>query len=150
MAVIKMIKHSKNFVIGAWSLIKGLAVTMKYVFRPAVTLQYPTEKQPMSERFRGLVGLHPEKCIVCLQCMKMCPTACLAITHKLEDKKKTLETFKYNMELCCFCGLCAQVCPTGAIVMTDIYEISVYDRKKLDINLLDAKKYDEWTHTTVK
>jgi NADH-quinone oxidoreductase subunit I len=104
----------------------------------------------MSERFRGLVGLHPEKCIVCYQCMKMCPTACLAITHKQEDKKKTLETFKYNMELCCFCGMCAQVCPTGAIVMTDIYEISVYDRKKLDINLLDAKKYDEWTHTSVK
>ena len=150
MAVIKMIKHAKNFVVGTWSLIKGLAVTLKYFFRPAVTLQYPTEKQPMSDRFRGLVGLNSEKCIVCFQCVKICPTACLAITNKQEDKKKTLETFKYNMELCCFCGLCQQVCPTGAIIMTNIYEIGVYDRKKLDINLLDVKKYDEWTHTTVK
>jgi NADH-quinone oxidoreductase subunit I len=146
-----MIKRAKNFGTGAWSLIKGLAVTLKYCFKPAVTLQYPTEKQPMTERYRGLVGLRPEKCIICLQCVRICPTGCLAITHKQqEDKKKTLETFKYNMELCCFCGLCAQVCPTTAIIMTDIYEIAVYDRKKLDINLLDARKYDEWTHTTVK
>jgi NADH-quinone oxidoreductase subunit I len=150
MAIIEMIKYSKNFVIGIWSLIKGLAVTMKYCLKPAVTLQYPTQKRPMSDCYRGLVGLHREKCIVCYQCVKMCPTACLAITHKQEDKKKTLETFKYNMELCCFCGLCAQVCPTSAIVMTKIYEISVYGRKKLDINLLDEKKYDEWTHTTIK
>lgn len=145
-----MIKHSKSFVVGAWSLIRGLAVTIKYFFRPAVTLQYPTEKQTMSESFRGLVGLYREKCIVCYQCVKMCPTACLAITHKQEEKKKTLETFKYSMELCCFCGLCEQVCPTSAIIMTKIYEISVYDRKKLDINLLDEKKYDEWTHTNNK
>jgi NADH-quinone oxidoreductase subunit I len=150
MAIVKMIKRAKNLGIAILSLVKGLAVTLKYVFKPAVTLQYPTQKQPMTDRFRGLVGLRPEKCIVCCQCAKICPTACLAITSKQEDKKKTLETFRYNMELCCFCGLCAQVCPTSAIIMTDIYEIGVYDRKKLDINLLDAKKYDEWTHTTVK
>jgi NADH-quinone oxidoreductase subunit I len=151
MAVTKMIKRAKNFAVGILSLIKGLTVTLKYCFKPAVTVQYPTQKLPMTERFRGLVGLRPEKCIVCLQCTKICPTACLAITSKQqEDKKKTLETFRYNMELCCFCGLCAQVCPTSAIIMTNVYEISVYDRKKLDINLLDAKKYDEWTAATIK
>lgn len=150
MAITKMINRVKNFGIGAWSLIKGLAVTLKYCFKPAVTLQYPTQKLPMTERFRGLVGLRPEKCIMCYQCVKICPTGCLAITHKQEDKKKTLETFRYKMELCCFCGLCAQVCPTSAIIMTDIYEITVYDRKKLAINLLDPKKYDEWTGATIK
>jgi len=150
MAIIKMINCAKNLIVGVWSLIKGLVVTLKYFFRPTVTLQYPTEKQPMNDRFRGLVGLHPEKCIVCYQCVKICPTACLAITNKQEDKKKTLETFKYNMELCCFCGFCQQVCPTGAITMTNIYEISVFDRKKFDINLLNVEKYDEWTHTLVK
>ena len=151
MAVTVMIKRAKNFGTGALSLIKGLAVTLKYCFKPAVTVQYPTEKLTMTERFRGLVGLRPEKCIMCYQCVKICPTGCLAITHKQqEDKKKTLETFRYNLELCCFCGLCAQVCPTTAIIMTDIYESAVHDRKKLNINLLDAKKYDEWTGTTTK
>ena len=145
-----MINYPKNFIIGAWSLIKGLAVTLKYFFKPVVTLQYPDEKLSMNDSYRGLVGLNPEKCIVCNQCVKICPTACLAIASRQEDKKKTLETFKYNMELCCFCGLCQQVCPTGAIIMTNIYEISVYDRKKFDIDLLNVKKYDEWTDTTVK
>ena len=146
-----MIKCAKNFAAGTLSLIKGLLVTLKYCFKPAVTVQYPKQKLPMTERYRGFVNLRPEKCIVCLQCTKICPTACLAITSKQqEDKKKALETFRYNMELCCFCGLCAQVCPTTAIIMSDIYEISVYDRKKLDINLLDPKKYDEWTAATIK
>lgn len=150
MAVTEMINRAKNFAVGAWSLVKGLSVTLKYCFRPAVTVQYPRQKLPMTERFRGFVGLHPEKCIVCSQCVKICPTACLAISSTLQDKKKTLETFRHNMELCCFCGLCSQVCPTGAIIMTNGYEMTVYDRRKLDINLLDPKKYDEWTAATIK
>lgn len=150
MAIIKMIERSKNIIIGALSLLKGLVITLKNCFMPATTLQYPDQKQPMSEQFRGLVDLRPEKCIICYQCVKTCPTACLAITHKQEDKKKALETFKYNMELCCFCGLCQQVCPTNAIYMNKLYEIAVYNRDKLRINLLDKEKYIEWADTTIK
>ncbi len=145
-----MTKLLKDMTVGAFSLLKGLAVTMKYCLRHSVTMQYPTQKMPMAERYRGLVDLIPEKCITCYQCVKTCPTACLAITHKEVDKKKTLDTFKYNMELCCFCGLCAQVCPTSAIIMNKIYEISVYDRKKFDIDLLNREKYAQWANPTVK
>jgi len=114
-------------------------------------MQYPTQKKPMKERYRGLVDLHIEKCIKCYQCVKICPTGCLAITHKeLPDKKKELETFKYNMELCCFCGFCEQVCPTSAIHMNKIYEIAPYSRKQLYINLLDAEKYAQWINPTAK
>lgn len=140
----------KDLITGALSLMKGLVITLKNCFMPAITLQYPTQKQPMNERFRGLVDLRPEKCIICYQCVKICPTACLAITHKEADKKKALETFKYNMELCCFCGLCQQVCPTSAVYMNKIYEISVYDRNKLYIDLLNPEKYCEWINTIVK
>lgn len=150
MVIIKMINFLKNIIGGIWSLIKGLAITLKYHLKPAITLQYPTQKQAMSECFRGLVDLRREKCITCYQCVKICPTACLAITHKEADKKKSLETFKYNMELCCFCGLCQQVCPTSAVYMNKIYEIGVYDRNKLYIDLLDPEKYSEWINPTVK
>lgn len=145
-----MIKLLKDIAAGPLSLVKGLAVTLKYCLSPAVTLQYPDQKQPMTERFRGLVDLRPDKCIVCLQCVRICPTACLSLTHKEIDKKKTIETFKYNMELCCFCGLCRQVCPTSAVYMNKLYEIAVYDRNKLHIDLLDPEKYLEWTDTNIK
>lgn len=146
-----MIKFFKDLIIGFISLVKGLIVTLKNLLSHAITLQYPKQKQPMTERFRGLVDLRPEKCIVCYQCVKICPTGCLAITHKeSEEKKKSLETFKYNMELCCFCGLCDQVCPTQAIYMNKIYEIATYGHEKLYINLLNPEKYVEWAHPTVK
>ncbi len=145
-----MMKLLKDIAAGPLSLVKGLSITLKYCLRPAVTLQYPTQKQPMTERFRGLVDLRPDKCIVCQQCVKICPTACLSLSRKEINNKKTIETFRYNMELCCFCGFCQQVCPTSAVYMNKLYEIAVYDRNKLHIDLLDPEKYIEWTDTTIK
>ena len=140
-----MIGYFINIITGAWSLIIGLMVTLKNTLRRAVTIQYPTQKLSMTERFRGLVDLRVEKCIKCYQCVKICPTGCLSITHKeTPEKKKELVTFKYNMELCCFCGFCDQICPTQAIYMSRIYEIATYDHKKLKIDLLDNKKYAKW------
>lgn len=146
-----MIKYFKDLITGFISILKGMAVTFKNLMSVAVTLQYPKQKQPMCKRFRGLVDLDPKKCIVCLQCVKICPTACLTIAHsQAPEKKKALEAFKFNMEICCFCGLCEQVCPTSAIYMNKIYEIATDDHEKLYINLLDPKKYDEWLNPAVK
>lgn len=127
-----------------FSILKGLRVTLKNLFRRAVTLQYPSQKDQMKERYRGLVDLRKDKCIVCLQCMKICPTACLKITHEQQENKKVLTSFDYNMELCCFCGLCEQVCPTLAVYLNKIYEIAVFSRQKLYINLLNPDKYNDW------
>jgi NADH-quinone oxidoreductase subunit I len=136
---------------GITEMIKALFVTLKNIFVKPVTLQYPTQKMPMSERFRGLVDLRTEKCIKCNQCVKICPTSCLDLSVKEgADKKKDFGHFKYNMELCCFCGLCEQACPTQAIYMNKIYEIAVYGHDKLHIDLLGTNKYDEWAHPTVK
>ncbi len=136
---------------GFVSLIKGMVITFKNIFSPIVTLQYPKEKQAMTPRYRGLVDFDPEKCIMCYQCVKICPTGCLAMSHKVhEDKKKTLERFDYTMELCCFCGLCEQVCPKSAIYMNKLYEVTAYSRDKLHIDLLNPDKYAEWSHVVVK
>jgi len=146
-----MKKQIKNLISMPVSLIKGLVVTFKNLKSKAVTVQYPTQKLQMMDRYRGLVDFDPKKCILCYQCVKICPTGCLSITHKDSiEKKKTIESFKYNMEFCCFCGLCEQVCPTKAVFMNKIYEVASYDHEELCINLLDPKKYDEWANPTVK
>jgi len=146
-----MENYFKRLIFGPLNLVKGLIVTFKNLISPAITLQYPTQKQPMTKRFRGLVDLDPHKCIMCYQCFKVCPTDCIVLTHEdLPENKKRLESFKYKMELCCFCGLCAQICPTGAIYMNKIYEIATCGRKELVINLQDPDKYAQWLNPTVK
>jgi len=142
-----MMNYIASILVGAWSLVKGLRVTIGNMCRRAVTVQYPRQKLEMEERYRGLVDLRREDCIMCLQCAKTCPTGCLSITVKTgEDKKRVLETFTYNMEYCCFCGFCEQVCPKSAIRMSKIYEVTAYDRNRLKIDLLKEGKYDEWAN----
>lgn len=147
-----MKNYFKRLIFGPVDLIKGLIVTFKNLISPAITLQYPTQKQAMSPRYRGLIDLDPAKCVSCGQCVKICPTNCLALIQKQAalDQKKELESFKYRIELCCFCGLCAQACPTAAIYMNKIYEVASFNRKELVINLLDPEKYAEWAHPTVR
>jgi NADH-quinone oxidoreductase subunit I len=146
-----MKNYFKRLIFGPVNLIRGLVVTFKNMVSPAITLQYPTQKMQMTPRFRGLVDLNTAKCIICYQCVKICPTDCIAITHEdLPESKKRLKAFEYNMEHCCFCGLCAQVCPAAAIYMNKIYEIATYSRRDLLVNLLDADKYAKWANPTVK
>ncbi len=62
---------------------KGFAVTLKRIVRKPETIEYPDEKRPMPQRFRGLPSLRadPETgealCVACGLCARICPTACL-------------------------------------------------------------------------
>ena len=126
------------------SLIRGLLVTAKYLFSPAVTLQYPKQRWTPPERFRGRVALRQKKCISCSLCARACPNYCLEVKSVTgEDKKRKLTSFVYHMDTCLFCGLCVEPCPTSAIYMNHEYELSVYDRKKLIMDLVEVDKYAE-------
>jgi len=51
-------------------LLAGLSLTMRHMFRPKITINYPEEKTPKSPRFRGLHALRrypngEERCIAC-------------------------------------------------------------------------------------
>jgi len=51
-------------------LVKGMALTGRYMFSRKITVQYPEEKTPISPRFRGLHALRrypngEERCIAC-------------------------------------------------------------------------------------
>ena len=128
----------------AFSLIQGLMVTAKYLFKPAVTLQYPKQRWSPPERFRGRVALRPKKCISCQMCARACPNNCLDVRFSIgEDKKRKLNEFAYRMDTCLFCGLCVEPCPTSAIFMNHDYELSVYERKALLMDLVKVDSYVE-------
>lgn len=120
-------------------LVKGLGVTFKNMTKKKVTLSYPDVPMQMPDRFRGIQHVEPDKCIVCFQCQRICPTECIQLTGKPnpdpEKKTKALDTFDINFEICILCDLCTEVCPTEAIVMTNNFELSAYSRDDLFKNL---------------
>ncbi len=109
-------------------LLKGLAVTWRYMWRRKATVQYPEEKTPFSPRFRALHALRryangEERCIGCKLCEAVCPA--LAITIDCHERNDgTRRTTRYDIDLtkCIFCGFCEEACPVDAIVETPIHE----------------------------
>ena len=54
-------------------LVKGLGVTFKTMLKPAVTVQYPHEKEAPAARARGVIALKEENCTVCMLCARELP-----------------------------------------------------------------------------
>lgn len=126
-----------------FGFIKGLKYTLKNLSREKVTYNYPQEPIPLPDRFRGIQKFYPDKCIVCNQCVNICPTNCIKLTGiknpDPEKKGKVIQTYDINFEICILCDLCTEVCPTEAIVMTNNFELAQYSRDKFqkDISWLD-------------
>lgn len=109
-------------------LFKGMRLTGRYFFAPKITVQFPEEKTPQSNRFRGLHALRrypngEERCIACKLCEAVCPA--LAITIDSEQRADgTRRTTRYDIDLfkCIYCGFCEESCPVDSIVETRIVE----------------------------
>ena len=121
-----------------WELLQGLWVTWKGLWAPKVTVNYPEEKTPQSNRFRGLHALRrypngEERCIACKLCEAVCPA--LAITIESEQRADgTRRTTRYDIDLnkCIFCGFCEESCPVDSIVETRILEY--HGEKRSDLH----------------
>jgi NADH-quinone oxidoreductase subunit I len=109
-------------------LFKGLALTGKYALSRKITVQYPEEKTPMSNRFRGLHALRrypngEERCIACKLCEAVCPAMAITI-ESAQREDGTRRTTRYDIDLtkCIFCGFCEESCPVDSIVETHVLE----------------------------
>jgi len=119
-------------------ILQGMALTLRKLFSPPITRQYPEEKPPMYPGFRGQHALvrdpltQDSKCIGCMRCVTVCPSRCIHIRcHEDGRGKQVLDSYSIEVLRCVFCGFCVEVCPVGAITMTEVFEYCSYDRESL-------------------
>ncbi|MDH5392218.1 MAG: NADH-quinone oxidoreductase subunit NuoI [Gammaproteobacteria bacterium] len=109
-------------------MFKGMMLTGRYLFARKVTVQYPEEKTPISNRFRGLHALRryangEERCIACKLCEAVCPALAITIDSKVrEDGSRRTTRYDIDLFKCIFCGFCEEACPVDSIVETSVFE----------------------------
>jgi len=128
-------------------LLSGMSLTLRYMFRRKVTINYPYEKGPLSPRFRGEHALRrypngEERCISCKLCEAICPAQAITIEGEpRDDGSRRTTRYDIDMTKCIYCGFCQEACPVDAIVegpnfefATETREELMYDKEKLLAN----------------
>ena len=119
-------------------LVGGMALTLKYFFKPKVTINYPYEKGPISPRFKGEHALRrypngEERCIACKLCEAICPAQAITIEAGPRRNDGTRRTTRYDIDMtkCIYCGFCQEACPVDAIVEGPNMEFATETREEL-------------------
>ncbi len=133
-------------------LLRGMALTGKYLFKKKITVEYPEERTPLSPRFRGLHALRryengEERCIACKLCEVVCPALAILIeSEERDDGTRRTTRYDIDMSKCIFCGFCQEACPVDAIVETQEFEYATETRANLyytkDMLLDVGKRYE--------
>lgn len=138
-----MMAYFKEIAVGFYSLLAGMAVTIRYFVKPIVTVQYPRQKLEMTPRYRGHIELilDPESgshsCIACEMCSRICPSKLITVEGvKVDPKKKLPSKYVIDYSYCSLCGLCLESCPTHTLKWSNEYRLANYSRKDNVIDLL--------------
>lgn len=132
---------------------RGLVVTFRrMVFGETVTMEYPEQRPPIPEGYRGVPTLvrdpeGREKCVSCQLCEFVCPPKAIRITpgeipeeSSYSHVEKAPKEFDIDMLRCIYCGMCQEVCPEEAIWLQNQYSMSGYTRSEMVNN--KAKLYE--------
>lgn len=121
-------RYISEILTGAWSLISGMGVTIRYMFKPVATVQYPRARLPLPDAFRGHIELiiagGGHKCVACGECFRTCPSGVIKVQglkQQASDHNRA-RYFFIDFSRCSLCGLCVEVCPEKALRFSHEYD----------------------------
>lgn len=127
----------------AAAIAKGMSITLKELFQPAITDPYPDGPAVIQERFRGTHVLQRdenglEKCVACFLCAAACPVNCIYIEaaentaeERFSGSERYAKVYNIDYSRCIFCGYCVEACPTDAITHGHGFETASYNTSTL-------------------
>lgn len=110
-------------------IIKPLANVAKEAFQPPSTLEYPEEREAVTDNYRGVHKLDMKTCISCSACARICPNQTINMVEVDTDHGRKLMP-EINLERCLFCALCEEVCPPECLILTKDYDVERFDRRE--------------------
>jgi NADH-quinone oxidoreductase subunit I len=114
---------------------KGMATTIRHLFMPPITIQYPLEKRELPERSRMSFAMQTEengvaKCTSCMLCQRSCPDEAIVIESekRVDGPGRVLTKFTIDLGRCMYCGLCVEQCTSHGLMHTGDFEVAVPTR----------------------
>ena len=139
------------------AIAQGLGTTIKHMFAPRMTQQFPEQRPTMPPNYRGVHRLNRDeqgrvRCVACYMCATACPAHCIDIIAapappEWADREKYPETFVIDELRCIYCGMCEEACPVDAIELTTLFDLTGLSREEM---MFDKEKLLSVFDTTVK
>jgi len=147
-------KPTERYLFNIWNSVKttliGMRITGKYLLQKPITVQYPDERMPIPDRYRGIHYLEQEKCIDCLACARAWPIDCIEMDAVRHGKELEWISFTLDYQKCMFCELCVYPCPKDCIHMGTEYAFVSFDRSEFKHDLLSYKGMDRAARVRMK
>ena len=84
---------------------------------------YPFVESPAAPNYRGRIVFHPETCINCNMCERVCAGGAITHTSVKNEDGDDVVTRSFDLGSCTFCATCADFCTRHSIELTQDYHM---------------------------
>jgi formate hydrogenlyase subunit 6/NADH:ubiquinone oxidoreductase subunit I len=107
--------------------------------KPSCDMYVPDKTKEGAPNYRGRIVFHPDKCINCMMCERVCSGNAISHTvEKTDEGDKVTRTFYLGS--CTFCATCMDFCGHGAIEFTRDYHMIATKEEDLMVSGTFIKK----------
>jgi formate hydrogenlyase subunit 6/NADH:ubiquinone oxidoreductase subunit I len=114
------------------------AVT-KLFSKPSCAM-YPFEPSEAAPNYRGRIVFHPETCINCNMCERVCAGGAITHTSVKNEDGDDVVTRSFDLGSCTFCATCADFCTRHSIELTQDYHMIGIEEGDLIVSGTFVKK----------